>query len=86
MKRKLSVNVRFAELKVLDFCIRSDFQHVDAYRGRMFMEKYLGRRIEANDVIIAEVDGQPVGYLRIEYLGLMRARECVNIYQFLLFS
>lgn len=71
MKRKVPINVRLAELKDLDFCIESDFQHVDAYRGRMFMEKYLRRRIEADDVIIAEVDGKPVGYLRIEYLGLI---------------
>ena len=71
MKRKSSVIVRYAELKDLDFCMKSDFQHVDAYRGRMFMENYLRRRIEANDVIVAEVDGRTVGYLRIEYLGLI---------------
>ncbi len=70
-EKKISIDVRLAELKDLDFCIRSDFQHVDAYRGRMFMEKYLRRQIEANDVIIAEVDGKPVGYLRIRYLGLI---------------
>lgn len=71
MKRKLSINVRFAELKDLDFCIKSDFQHVDAYRGRRFMEKYLRRSIEAKDVIVAEMDGKLVGYLRVEYLGLI---------------
>jgi len=71
MKRKTSISVRLAELKDLDFCIKSDFQHVDAYRGRMFMEKYLRREIEANNVIVAEVDGKLVGYLRIEYLGLI---------------
>jgi len=68
---KLSVNVRLAEMKDLDFCIESDFQHVDAYRGKMFMEKYLRRQIEAKEVILAEVDGKPVGYLRIRYLGLI---------------
>jgi len=71
MREKLSAKVRFAELKDLDFCIKSDFKHVDAYRGRGFMKKYLRRRIEAKDVIVAEVDGNPVGYLRIEYLGLI---------------
>lgn len=71
MKRKISINVRLAELRDLGFCTKSDFQHVDAYRGKEFMEKYLRRQIEANDVIIAEVDGKPVGYLRIRYLGLI---------------
>jgi ribosomal protein S18 acetylase RimI-like enzyme len=70
MREGLSVKVRSAELKDLDFCIKSDFQHVDAYRGRKFMEKYLRRKIEDKNVILAEADGKPVGYLRIEYLGL----------------
>ena len=71
LKTKLSVNVRLAEMKDLGFCIESDFQHVDAYRGRMFMEEYLGRKIKAKDVIIAETDGKLLGYLRIEYVGLI---------------
>jgi len=71
MKGKLSVNVRLAELKDLDFCIESDFKHVDEYRGRGFMEKYLRRQIKAKDVILAEVDGNSVGYLRVRYLGLI---------------
>jgi GNAT superfamily N-acetyltransferase len=71
MKEELSVKVRFAELKDLDFCIKSDWQHVDAYRGKKFMEKYLRRKIEVKDVILAEVDGRLVGYLRIRYLGLI---------------
>jgi len=71
MKEELSVKVRFAELKDLDFCIKSDLKHVDAYRGRAFMEKYLKRKIEAKEVILAEVDGKPVGYLRLQYLGLI---------------
>ena len=68
---KLSASVRLAELKDLDFCVESDFQHVDAYRGKMFMEEYLRREIEAGDVVVAEVDGKLVGYLRIEYMGLI---------------
>ena len=71
MKGKLSVKVRFAELKDLDFCIESDFKHVDAYRGRAFMEKYLKRKIESKDVIVAEAEGKLVGYLRLRYLGLI---------------
>ena len=71
LKTKLSVSVRIAELKDLDFCIKSDLQHVDVYRGRMFMEKYLKRKIKTKDVIVAEIDGKLVGYLRVEYLGLI---------------
>ena len=71
MREELSVRVRFAELKDVDFCIKSDFKQVDEYRGKKFTEKYLRRRIEAKDVILAEVNGNPVGYLRIEYLGLI---------------
>lgn len=71
LKTKLSVSVRTAELRDLDFCIKSDLQHVDAYRGRTFMEKYLKRKIKAKDVIVAEIDGKLVGYLRVEYLGLI---------------
>ena len=71
MRGACFVKVRFAELKDLYFCIKSDWQHVDAYRGKMFMKKYLRRKIEAKDVILAEVDGKPVGYLRMRYLGLI---------------
>lgn len=77
MRRELPAKVRFAELKDLDFCMKSDFSHVDAYRGRGFMEQFLRRRIEAKDVILAEIDGSPVGYLRIEYLGLIA--PCLGI-------
>ena len=71
MKGKLPVNVRLAELKDLYFFIKSDWKHADAYRGTKFMEEYLRRKIEAKDVVLAEVDGKLVGYLRIEYLGLI---------------
>lgn len=59
MKEKLSVNVRFAGLKDLDFCIKSDFKHLT--------EAIVERKIEEKAVILAEVDGKLVGYLRLEY-------------------
>jgi len=62
MKRMLSVNVRFAELKDLDFCIKSDYSYVS--------KNVLRRKIREKAVILAEVDGKPIGYLRIEYLWL----------------
>ena len=68
----MSIKVRFAELKDLDFCIEHDFHYVDAFRGTLFMEKYLRGKIEAKELILAEVDGKPVGYLRLEYLWLIR--------------
>jgi len=63
MKRKLSINVRFAELKDSAFCIRSDYKHIT--------KDTLKRRIEEKAVILAEVDGKPAGYLRVEYLWLV---------------
>jgi GNAT superfamily N-acetyltransferase len=71
VKPRLPVKVRCAELKDLDFCLASDLDHVDAYRGERFMQEYLRRKIEASDVVVAEADRKLVGYLRIEYLGLI---------------
>lgn len=51
--------VRFAELRDLDFCIESDFKHLS--------RAVIKREIEKKKVILGEVDGNPVGYLRIEY-------------------
>jgi len=62
MNRKLIVNVRFAEPKDLDFCVKSDYKHVG--------EGMIKRKIEEKAVILAELDGKPVGYLRIEYWWL----------------
>jgi len=62
VKQKLSVNVRFAEIKDLDFCVKSDYSYVS--------KDVLKRKIREKAVILAEVDGKPVGYLRIEYLWL----------------
>jgi len=62
MKRKLSINIRFAELKDLDFCVKFDYNHVS--------KDVLKRSIREKMVILAEVNGKPIGYLRIEYLWL----------------
>ncbi len=62
MKKKVSANVRFADLRDLDFCIKSDFKHIS--------ESMIKRKIEEEAIILAEVDGKPVGYLRVEYLWL----------------
>jgi GNAT superfamily N-acetyltransferase len=62
MKKKLSADVRFADLRDLDFCIKSDFKHIS--------ESMIKRKMEEKAIILAEVDGKPVGYLRIEYLWL----------------
>jgi len=57
MKRKISVNVRFAEPKDLDFCVESDYDHVGKF--------VLKRKVEEEAVILAEVDRKLVGYLRM---------------------
>lgn len=62
MKQKLSIGVRFAEPEDLDFCAESDYDHVS--------EAVVKRKIEEKAVILAEVDGETVGYLRVEYLWL----------------
>lgn len=62
MKQKLSVNVRFAGPKDLDFCIESDYKHVS--------DAVIKRKMEEKAVILAEANGKPIGYLRIEYLWL----------------
>jgi len=62
MKQKLSVNVRFAEPDDLDFCVKSDYRYLS--------EDVIRRKIDEKAVILAEIDGRPVGYLRVEYLWL----------------
>lgn len=62
MKHRLPVHVRFAELRDLDFCIKSDFKHI--------RPAAIKRKIEEKEIIISEVKGKPIGYLRIEYLWL----------------
>lgn len=68
---KLPVTVRCADLTDLDYCLASDFPQVDACRGENFMTHYLRQKIRAHDLIVAEANGKCVGYLRIEYLGLI---------------
>ncbi len=59
----MSVNerviVRFAGPEVLEWCVVSD-DHVT--------EQVIRHKIVNDEIIIAELDGQPIGYLRIEYL------------------
>ena len=43
-------------------CIKSDYEHVS--------RTVIKRKIEEKTVILAEVNGKPVGYLRIGYLWL----------------
>ena len=52
------IHVRFANLKDLEFVSQDQFIPVEV----------VARKIEWREVIIAEVDGKPVGYLRLEYL------------------
>lgn len=63
MEQKLSINVRFAEKGDLNFCVRHDYKHLN--------EAIIKKKIEEEAVIIAEVNKQPVGYLRISYMWLI---------------
>ncbi len=53
------VIVRFAGPEVLEWCVVEDV-HVT--------EQVIRHKIINDEIIIAELDGQPIGYLRIEYL------------------
>ena len=53
------VLVRFAGPEDLEWCVVSD-DHVT--------EQVIRRKIVNDEIIIAELDGQPVAYLRLEYL------------------
>ena len=63
MKKKMAVNVRFGELRDLGSCVDFDYEHVS--------ESMIKRKIEEKAVILAEVDGKPIGYLRVEHLWLI---------------
>jgi N-acetylglutamate synthase-like GNAT family acetyltransferase len=54
----LNIQVRFAGLHDLPFVSQ------DGY----IPPQVVVRKIEAREVILVEIDGQPVGYLRLEYL------------------
>ena len=53
------IKIRFAESDDLDFCIKMEYKHVNKALIKRFMEDKL--------IILAEIGGKPVGYLRIEY-------------------
>ncbi|MFW9793309.1 MAG: GNAT family N-acetyltransferase [Candidatus Thorarchaeota archaeon] len=59
----MSVNdrtiVRFAGPEDLEWCVVED-DHVT--------EQVIRHKIVQNEIVIAELDGQPIGYLRLEYL------------------
>ena len=57
------IKVRFAESNDFDFCIKMDYKHVK--------KALINRHIEDKLIILAELDGKPVGYLRIDYLWLI---------------
>jgi len=54
-----NVNVRFARPDDLEWCVQMD-EHV----GQAIIQ----RKIEQGEILLAEIDGKPVGYLRLEYL------------------
>ncbi|MFW9975471.1 MAG: GNAT family N-acetyltransferase [Candidatus Thorarchaeota archaeon] len=53
------VIVRFAGPEVLEWCVVEDVQ---------VTEQVIRHKIINDEIIIAELDSQPIGYLRIEYL------------------
>ena len=59
----MSVNerviVRFAGPEVLEWCVVED---------NLVTEQVIRHKIVNDEIIIAELDGQPIGYLRLEYL------------------
>ncbi|MHA1965801.1 MAG: GNAT family N-acetyltransferase [Candidatus Thorarchaeota archaeon] len=59
----MSVNervlVRFAGPELLEWCVVSD---------NYVTEQVIRHKIVNDEIIIAELDGQPIGYLRLEYL------------------
>lgn len=54
------ITVRFADINDLDYCRKMDFDFIS--REKL---EYL---VNQDEIIIAEINGNPVGYLRIEYL------------------
>ncbi|MHA2323699.1 MAG: GNAT family N-acetyltransferase [Candidatus Thorarchaeota archaeon] len=53
------VLVRFAGPELLEWCVVSD---------NYVTEQVIRHKIVNDEIIIAELDGQPIGYLRLEYL------------------
>ncbi|MFX1453356.1 MAG: GNAT family N-acetyltransferase [Promethearchaeota archaeon] len=63
MSQKKSIKVRFAQSSDLDFCIKMEYKHVK--------EALIKGCIEDELIILAEIGGKTVGYLRIEYIWLI---------------
>jgi GNAT superfamily N-acetyltransferase len=62
-RMSMSVNerviVRFAGPELLEWCVVSD---------SYVTEQVIRHKIVNDEIIIAELDGEPIGYLRLEYL------------------
>ena len=58
------ITVRFAEIDDLDYCQKMEF---DPILPSITKEK-LEYLIEEKEIVIAEINNNPVGYLRLEYL------------------
>lgn len=59
MSVKERVLVRFAGPEDLEWCVVEDDQ---------VTEQVIRHKIVNDEIVIAELDGQPIGYLRLEYL------------------
>ena len=58
------IAVRFAEIDDLDFCQKMEFDLLLPSVTKEKLEYLIGER----EIVIAEINNNPVGYLRIEYL------------------
>jgi len=53
------IKVRFARVDDLTWCVMED---------SLMAEEVIKRKIEQNEIVVAEIERQLVGYLRLEYL------------------
>ncbi len=56
----MNLNIRFATDADIDWCISQDFS--------IKKPEIMRNKISHREIMIAELDGKPVGYLRMEYL------------------
>ena len=61
---KEDITVRFADINDLDFCQKMEFDLLLPSVTKEKLEYLIGER----EIVIAEINDNPVGYLRIEYL------------------